>query len=307
MEAAVTSSKYGGGHAPSFLQLPTATVVERGEHGQAVLRSLLTSLRETHLIAQRRQLYLDKAAQLGSSVCFEIEGSTSEAALQQLSAVLGQDAKVQSRYTDELQDRVVRPLEAFLAHNSSELMHHKAQLREVADKVKAHGDALARAKRELDKASNDARAENDKLLQLSEIADEAERLSEEKRRQKEEEAGGSSSSSSNGGFSMKGMLRAFESTPAENRDRQRRRVERRYGAVAQCSEDIQAKKAALLQALQRRDAAVESAAGAVQAMEARRLLHTKEALVDLVRRLPRHTRAPVDLLLPPRASPPGGS
>jgi hypothetical protein len=252
----------------TFLQLPTASVVERGEHGQAVLRSLLTCLRETHLIAQRRQLYLDKAAQVGSSACFEIEGSTSETALQQLGALLGQDAKVQARYTDELQDRVVRPLEAFLAHNASELMHHKAQLREVADKVKAHGDALARAKRDLSKASDEARAENDKLLQLAEIADEAERLSEEKRRLKDEEH--------SGGFSMKGMLRAFESTPAENRDRQRRRVERRYGAVEQCSEDIKAKKAALLQALQRRDAAVEGAAGAVQAMEARRLLHTKQ-------------------------------
>ena len=62
------------------------------------------------------------------------------------------------------------------------------------------------------------------------------------------------------------MLRAFEATPAENRDRQRRRVERRYQAVEQCNEDISAKKSTLMQTLQRRDAVVEAAVNTVQVL-----------------------------------------
>ena len=62
------------------------------------------------------------------------------------------------------------------------------------------------------------------------------------------------------------MLRAFEATPAENRDRQRRRVERRYQAVEQCNDDISAKKSTLMQTLQRRDAVVEAAVNSVQVL-----------------------------------------
>ena len=70
-----------------------------------------------------------------------------------------------------------------------------------------------------------------------------------------------------------GMLRAFEATPAENRDRQRRRVERRYQAVEQCNEDISAKKSTLMQTLQRRDAVVEAAVNTVQVLTPLVLCH----------------------------------
>ncbi len=232
-------------------------------------------MRETHLLAQRRNIYLDKVAnsQLSS---FEIERSTSESALKQLCVTLSQESRVQAQYVDEVKDRILKPLEVLLSQNSAELDFQKAQLREVADKAKAHNDALVKAKKELEKASDEAKVATDKLLLLSEVADEAEKQNEEKRRrQKEEEHGG-------GGFSMKGMLRAFESTPAENRDRQRRRVERRYDAVEQCNEDIKAKKATLLQTLQRRDTVTDGAIDAIQSMETRRLLQTKLSLSDIV-------------------------
>ena len=259
----------------TFQQLSTTVVVERGENGHHGLQLLLEFMRETHLLAQRRNIYLDKVvnSQLSS---FEIERSTSESALKQLCVTLSQESRVQAQYVDEVKDRILKPLEVLLSQNTAELEFQKAQLREVAEKAKVHNDALVKAKKELEKSSDEAKVATDKLLQLSELADEAEKLNEERRRkQKEEEHGG-------GGFSMKGMLRAFESTPAENRDRQRRRVERRYTAVEQCNEDILTKKATLLQTLQRRDSVMDGAIDAIQSMETRRLLQTKLSLSDIV-------------------------
>ena len=244
----------------SFHQLSTTVTVERGENGHHGLQRMLEFLRESHMLGYKRHSYLEKVANLQLS-SFEIEHSSSESALKLLSVAFGQESRLQAQYVDELKERVLKPLEVLFSHNATDLEYQKAQLREVVEKAKVHNEALIKAKKELDKASDEAKIATDKLLHLSELADEADKLNEEKRRQKEEEH-----SSSSSGFSVKGMLRAFEATPAENRDRQRRRVERRYQAVEQCNEDISAKKTTLLQTLQRRDAVVEAAVDTIQVL-----------------------------------------
>ena len=145
------------------------------------------------MLGYKRHSYLEKVANLQLS-SFEIEHSSSESALKLLSVALGQESRLQAQYVDELKERVLKPLEVLFSHNSTELEFQKAQLREVVEKAKVHNEALIKAKKELDKASDEAKIATDKLLHLSELADEADKLNEEKRRQKEEEHSSSSSS-----------------------------------------------------------------------------------------------------------------
>ena len=184
----------------TFHQLSTSVTIERGENGHHGLQRMLEFLRESHLLGYKRHSYLEKVANL-QLPSFEIEHSTSESALKQLCVTLGQESRLQAQYVDGLKERVLKPLEVLYSHNSTELEFQKAQLREVVEKAKVHNEALIKAKKELDKASDEAKIATDKLLHLSELADEADKVNEEKRRQKEEEH----SSSSSSGFSVKGM------------------------------------------------------------------------------------------------------
>lgn len=148
-------------------------------------------------------------------------------------------AKEQVQYYKTLGEEILKNIEEVRANRISIANKHKSDTANYDREVAFSIDALDKSKKQFAKAFLDFVNQKEKLKLLE---NEVEKLNEDKK--------------ANSRDFMSKMLSAFESTPSQDRDKQLRRVEKRFNLIVMYSIDIKKRKRILKEQMHAKDVSI---------------------------------------------------
>lgn len=248
---------------PSFNQVPLNTLMGRVENGSKCLMDLVQQIQSLLECTQKDINYVSSMSRNRLNE-FEILGSTSENAYISFKNYHLAQSKKFVQFSQEISNSIYRPLEELKVHRSTIWNRHKLTIQNTSKEVNVAMDNLSKAKKNYAKAKAEMLMAKEKLSSLEAVVSES-----EKDELKEKD----------GRFLMKTFMSAFESNPEVDRDKQQKRVSRRYNSLLACTTEIVTKKRILRDRLIARDIAIAEASVVFEDLEHQRLRKSREALL----------------------------
>jgi hypothetical protein len=237
---------------PTFDQVPLQSVIERIDKGNLCLIELV-NLFKARLEVEEKKIFFSTKTSRVNIYEYEIPSSSSEKALgffKNYFLYLSQDY---AKYHKSMLDNILKRLEGVKNYRTNEITKYKSMVQNCSKEVLLANEALDKAKKYFVKAKTDVQTAKVKLVALEELVIETSKLNEEKKREKEKD----STYSGSGKYFMGQMLKAFESTPEQERDKQEKKLIKKYNHMIDCASDIVMKKKALMTKMEERDGAVQ--------------------------------------------------
>jgi hypothetical protein len=255
---------------PTFQQIPYTELVKRideGSNGILDLSNMLYDRKEIH----EKEILFEQRMSKSNVFTHEIPTSTSERMLGFFKNFYIYVARGHIKTHKEFNDSVIKEIDDLKQMRTATVNRTKQHVNTGLKDIHHAEDALEKAKKAFAKAKADYERGVDKLKTLEKAVIEHQRAVEEKKRE--------NLTKDPSKFSMGRMFQsAFESHPAQDRDRQIKKVERRHDEMIQAANSIIERKRFLLNCMDSLDSHLHEAAAIFQELEVDRMRRLKTML-----------------------------